>query len=74
MDRTPVSSRSLAEIGYDAEAEALEVLFRNGGLYRYYRVPEFVYERLMQAPSRGRFLNLEIKGRYPEAKIEPARK
>ena len=72
MERIAVSSHSLAEIGYDAETKTLEVLFRNGGLYRYYDVPEFVHGRLMRAESRGRFVNLEIKDRYREAKVEPA--
>lgn len=69
MERTPVESRSLAEIGYDSNSETLEIMFKHGGIYQYYNVPEVVYERFMDAASRGSFFNHEIKGHFPEAKI-----
>jgi hypothetical protein len=56
MERQPVTSESLAEIGYDPDLETLEVQFRRGGVYQYYNVPPFMYERLMAAESLGRFL------------------
>jgi hypothetical protein len=69
MERQSVTSESLAEVGYDPDLETLEVQFRHGGVYQYYNVPPFMYERLMTAESLGRFLNVEIKGHYPEAKM-----
>lgn len=69
MERQPVTSSNLAEVGYDPELETLEVQFRLGGVYQYFNVPAFMYERLMSADSLGRFFNAEIKGHYPEAKI-----
>lgn len=69
MERQPVTSSSLAEVGYDAEFETLEVKFKHGGIYQYFNVPPFMYERLMNADSLGRFLNREIKGHYQEAKL-----
>jgi hypothetical protein len=69
MERQSVTSKSLAEVGYDPDLETLEVQFRHGGVYQYYNVPPFMYERLMTAESLGRFLNAEIKGHYPEAKM-----
>lgn len=69
MERQPVKSGNLAEVGYDPELEMLEVQFRHGGVYQYFNVPEFMHERLMTADSLGRFFNAEIKGHYPEAKL-----
>lgn len=69
MERQPVTSDNLAEVGYDADLETLEVQFRHGGVYQYYNVPPFMNERLMSADSLGRFFNAEIKGHYPEAKM-----
>lgn len=69
MERQPVTSGNLAEVGYDPELEMLEVQFRHGGVYQYFNVPEFMHERLMTADSLGRFFNAEIKGHYPEAKL-----
>lgn len=69
MERQPVISRNLAEVGYDSELETLEIQFHNGGVYQYYNVPPFMNERLMSADSLGQFFNAEIKGHYPEAKM-----
>ncbi len=69
MDRPSVASSNLAEVGYDSDLETLEVQFKSGGIYQYFNVPAFMYERLMSAESIGRFFNAEIKGHYPEAKV-----
>jgi len=71
MRRVPVESSSIDSIGY--ENEVLEVRFRNGGLYRYFLVPELMYELLMQAPSKGRFFNQNIRSRYEGVRLEPGR-
>ncbi|MCR9223982.1 MAG: KTSC domain-containing protein [Hyphomonas sp.] len=69
MERTPVQSSNLLEIGYDADTETLEVMFKNGGVYQYYNLPQHMYDQLMQAQSHGVFFNNEIKGHYPEARM-----
>jgi hypothetical protein len=69
MDRLAVASSNIAEIGYDPDTETLEVMFHHGGVYQYYNVPAFMYERLMQAGSVGIFFNSEIKGHYPETRV-----
>ena len=69
MDRQSVASSNLAEVGYDSDLETLEVQFKSGGIYQYFNVPAFMYERLMSADSLGRFFNAEIKGHYPESKV-----
>ena len=62
MERQPVTSSNLAEVGYDPELETLEVQFRHGGVYQYFNVPAFMYERLMSADSLGSFFNAVRKG------------
>lgn len=69
MDRTPVSSSNVAEIGYDVATMTLEVLFHNGTTYQYFDVPEPVYQNLMGADSKGTFLNTQIKNNYRYSKI-----
>lgn len=65
MERQAVSSSSIASVGYNAEAETLEVEFsRTGAVYEYYNVPAFMYERLMEAPSVGTFFHAEIRSAY----------
>jgi hypothetical protein len=64
MDRQAVSSSNLASVGYEPSSETLEVEFNTGRIYQYYNVPQFMYDRLMEAGSIGTFLNKEIKGAY----------
>lgn len=70
MERIPVASTNVASIGYEVETQTLEVEFRNGSVYQYFNVPEFHYEGLLNASSKGRYLNEHIKkGGYPCTKV-----
>jgi hypothetical protein len=64
MERQPVSSSNIASIGYDPNSETLEIEFNTGKVYQYYNVPQFMHERLMEAPSHGVFFAAEIKNAY----------
>jgi hypothetical protein len=70
MHRVPVESRSIDSVGY--EKNVLEVRFRNGGLYQYFDVPEQMVALLMQADSKGRFFNQQIRGRYACSRLQRA--
>lgn len=61
MNRVPVISSNVAEVGYDPETKTLEVAFIKGGLYQYLGVPVSVYEGLLVAPSVGRYLDVNVK-------------
>lgn len=66
MERQPVSSSNLASVGYDPDSETLEVEFvSTGNVYEYYNVPQFMYDRLLEASSIGQFFNAEIRNAYP---------
>jgi len=69
MNRVAVGSTSIAEIGYDQQTQTLEIQFRHGGVYQYFDVPVSVHEDLMAAPSQGRYLLDQIKGRYRYARV-----
>ena len=69
MNRTPVESSNLKSVGYDPDAETLEVEFYHGGIYEYYGVPPHVHQELMSASSLGKYLDSEIKGKYGYKKI-----
>lgn len=70
MFREPVSSSTIAAIGYDDDAEILEVEFVSGSVYRYRGVSQDVYEDLRQAPSKGTFFNRHIKEAYAWEQVE----
>ncbi len=69
MEREYVASSNVLSIGYDAAAQTLEVEFRNGSVYQYYNVPENIHEEFMRAPSKGQFINYQIKNAYPFSRI-----
>lgn len=65
MYREPVVSESIASIGYDDDAETLEVEFVTGAVYRYSGVSQDTFEDFRQAPSKGAFFNRHIRNAYP---------
>ncbi|MBV8518447.1 MAG: KTSC domain-containing protein [Acidobacteria bacterium] len=69
MESQLVDSSVLLSVGYDAERSVLKVRFRNGRLYFYLDVPRAVYERLMAAPSIGKYLNETIKPTYRAVRV-----
>lgn len=69
MDRVPVQSSNISEVGYDPASMTLEVLFTNGTIYQYFDVPEALYQELISAESVGKFLNTQIKNSYRYAKL-----
>lgn len=69
MNRTPVTSSTVASVGYDPKTQTLEVEFHNGSVYQYFDVPSHVYDALMSAASKGSFLNSNIKGAYRYARL-----
>lgn len=65
MERTPVISSNIQAIGYDSDSQTLEVEFNHGSVYQYTGVPQGEHEEMMNADSKGKYLNANIKGRYP---------
>ena len=64
VDRQLVPSTSIRSIGYDQSSSALEIEFHDSGAYRYFDVPEFLYQGLLLAKSKGSFFNRRLAGRY----------
>jgi hypothetical protein len=54
---------------YDAANHRLRVFFKSGIAYDYKNFPEELYENMRKAFSKGKFLNEEIKGKYPFEKV-----
>jgi hypothetical protein len=47
----------------------LEVELQSGPIYRYFDVPLSVYEALMSAPSKGRYFDDNVQGKYEHRQI-----
>lgn len=60
-----VDSSNVERIGYVNETKELHVQFASGPItYIYLDVPESTFEELLVAPSKGSYLNREIKPNY----------
>ncbi|HEX8152504.1 MAG TPA: KTSC domain-containing protein [Thermoanaerobaculia bacterium] len=64
MRRYRVESTVLAAVGYEPDTSVLEVEFRTGRVYRYYRVPRTAVVKMLTADSIGGYFNREIRPRY----------
>ena len=60
---TPDSS-AIDGFGYDAAKRILEVQFKHGETYAYYRVPSSIFQEMQAADSKGRFVTERVKGVY----------
>jgi hypothetical protein len=69
MERTPITSTTLNAVGYDEDSQTLEMEFKTGSVYQYAGVPSSEFEGLMNADSKGKYFNANIKNRYPFTKL-----
>jgi lysyl-tRNA synthetase class 2 len=60
-----VESTAISEIDYDARRTKLLVRFRSGEAYVYVGVPADVCRSFVEADSKGRFFQQQIRDRYP---------
>jgi hypothetical protein len=63
-----VESTTLATVGYDENLRQLQLEFCSR-VYLYFGVPAAMCEALLDAPSKGRYFNGTIRGRYPYRQI-----
>ena len=68
-DKKPKST-CVNSYAYDKAAKKLTVYYTNYLSYDYSDVPESVYIGLIQAESKGRYLNTNVKGLYSYVKRE----
>ena len=73
MNITAVESTTLAVLAYDDAHEILQLEFRSHAIYRYCGVPALVYEALLAAPSKGKYFNRAIRGKFPYRRASHAR-
>lgn len=70
MERQHVDSSVIVAVGYDDSSSILEVVFRTGRTYRYFRVPQAAFDALVHAKSVGGYFNREIRPRYRGVEVK----
>ena len=66
MAMQPITGSSqISGVTYNADTKTLTIRFkRNGAVYQYLNVPQQIYDELLRAESKGRFLHQDIKPFY----------
>ena len=65
-----VDSTAIDQLDYDAERTKLLVRFVSGEAYIYVGVPGEVHRSFVEAESKGRFFQLQIRDRYPFNRLD----
>ena len=65
----PVESSAVEAVGYDPEDRDLYIRYVGGAVYAYVDVPEDRYRALLEADSKGTFVNREIKPHYRHRRL-----
>lgn len=65
---TPVESSNIISVGYDETTSSMYVNY-SSGTYKYDGVDKSVYESFLTSPSKGRFMNENIKGQYNYSRV-----
>jgi hypothetical protein len=67
MERVPVRSKAIAQVGY--EGSTLEIEFTSGSVYRYFDVAERLHQDLLRAESHGKFFAAHVRGKFRYARV-----
>lgn len=65
-----VVSSNIDSIAYDATEKILFVKFYKGGIYKYFKVSQNIYENFLNSDSKGRHHAGVIKGRIEYEKMD----
>lgn len=67
MEKHEVESSVIGAVGH---SRVLEIEFESGRVYQYYDVPKRIYAEMLSAPSKGKYFNANIRGKFPYQEIE----
>lgn len=70
IERKPVTSSNVLSLGYDPVGQVLEIEFKDGSVYQYANVPQFIYDQLIASSSIGSFIHNNIKAKYSFIRLE----
>jgi hypothetical protein len=62
-------SSTIKSVEYDDDSGELDITFTSAKTYRYFNVPLEIYAEFLDAGSRGKFFNDNIKGTFAFAEV-----
>lgn len=66
----PVDSSVIATVAYDDMQRRLYIRFTTSGMYVFHDVPPATHEAFMQADSKGRYFNAEIRDTFRYTRLD----
>jgi len=69
MQRIPIPSKEITQVGYQERSETLEIKFEPGGVYHFFNVPADVFDGLMNAASKEGYYQSKIGRRFPCSRV-----
>ncbi|ABX81663.1 KTSC domain-containing protein [Acholeplasma laidlawii] len=69
MNMKYVQSSHIDSVGYDSDTGLLVFEFKDGSVYEYLEVPEYVHQELLSADSIGRYAHQNIYNTYRSNKV-----
>lgn len=70
MKHVDIDSTNLRSAGYDQASRTLEVIFQNGGHFRYTDVAPEKFDQLITADSPGGYFHREIRNAHNAERVE----
>ena len=64
MKMIAVNSSAISYIGYDKNSMKMKITFRQTKTYDYCNVSQTIFDSFLNASSKGRYYDLNIKNRY----------
>jgi hypothetical protein len=64
MRMISVSSSAISAVGYDQSTMQMQIQFKQGHIYTFCHVPQYVFDGLLNAGSKGTYYDQHIRDRY----------
>ena len=64
MQMISVSSSAINSVGYDPNTQQMNIEFKQGSTYTFCGVPEFIFNGLLHAASKGVYYDQHIRDKY----------
>jgi KTSC domain len=71
MERSPLTSSSVASAGYDDATLVLEIEFTSGRIYQFEDVPRGVFDWLLRTPNKGSYVARMINNKFRYRDVTP---
>ncbi len=69
MERKPVKSSNIKNVGYDSATKQMHVEFLSGGVYEYEGVGQDDYNSFVHDPNPGSHFAKHVRGKFTAKKL-----